>query len=260
MLLAVSEIHDPVELSRASAGDPLILWAAQDLPVCSQVATGERSNLAIREHTRVWRCGDAVVVASPGLSRRDRLAVSGPVGQLVPLVRHAVSVVGPSYRPFGDEAVVRELAERCPEIEISACFGWMDTAVAPPVVDGVEWLQDDRGVEELLTAASPASYAWPGRPGVRAWAGVAEGNQLLSVAAEAWSSPHVGYLAGVATAVAARGRGLSRAVCAFVTAELVGRRGRAGLMVDAGNAAAIAVYHRLGYTYRPMAAARIASG
>jgi GNAT superfamily N-acetyltransferase len=228
VLLAVTEIRDP-----------LLLWAVQ----------GSRG--------RAWRSGDAVVVATPELSKRDRMAVSGPVDQLVPLVRHVASVVGPTYRPFGDEAVVRELAEQAAEVEFSACFGWMDTPVAPPVSGDVGWLPDDRGVAELLTAAAPASYAWPGRPGVRAWAGVAEGNQLVSVAADAWSAPQVGFLAGVATAAAARGRGLSRAVCAFVTAELVGRHGRAGLMVDADNAAAISIYRRLGYTYRPVAAARI---
>jgi predicted GNAT family acetyltransferase len=44
-------------------------------------------------------------------------------------------------------------------------------------------------------------------------------------------------------------------VCAFVTAELVKRHGRVGLIVDAANAAAISVYQRLGYTYRAVAAA-----
>jgi predicted GNAT family acetyltransferase len=96
----------------------------------------------------------------------------------------------------------------------------------------------------------------PGRSGVRRWAGVAdESGALLSIAADAWSAPEVGFVAGVATLPAARGQGLSRQVCAFVTAELVKRHGRVGLMVDAANAAAISVYQRLGYTYRAVAAA-----
>ena len=82
-----------------------------------------------------------------------------------------------------------------------------------------------------------------------------DGGELLSIAADAWSAPEVGFLAGVATRSVARGKGLSRQVCGFVTAELVKRHGRAALMVDRDNAAAIAVYRRLGYTYRSVAAA-----
>ena len=44
-------------------------------------------------------------------------------------------------------------------------------------------------------------------------------------------------------------------MCGFVTAELVKRHGRVALMVDGDNPAAIAVYRRLGYTYRRVAAA-----
>ena len=84
-----------------------------------------------------------------------------------------------------------------------------------------------------------------------------EAGELLSVAADAWSAPEVGFLAGVATRAEARGQGLSREVCAFVTAELVKRHGRVGLMVDGDNDAAIAVYRRLGYTYRAVAAAYV---
>jgi ribosomal protein S18 acetylase RimI-like enzyme len=50
---------------------------------------------------------------------------------------------------------------------------------------------------------------------------------------------------------------LSRQVCAFATAELVKWYGQAGLMVHSGNEAAIAVYRRLGYTYRSVAAAHL---
>ena len=77
----------------------------------------------------------------------------------------------------------------------------------------------------------------------------------MSIAADAWSAPEVGFLAGVATHPVARGQGLSRQVCGFVTAELVKRHGRVGLMVDGDNAAAINLYERLGYTYRRVAAA-----
>jgi predicted GNAT family acetyltransferase len=64
----------------------------------------------------------------------------------------------------------------------------------------------------------------------------------------------VGLLAGVATAAAYRGRGLAERVCRWVTRELVSSYGRAALMVDDDNAAAIAVYERIGYRIRPVLA------
>ena len=221
----------------------MIIWAAQ----------------GFGPGVRAWCDGDAVAVASPDLSRRDRLAVAGPVDAVGRLAAKVLAEVGPSFRPFGDEQLIRGLLDRVPGLQFGAAFGWMDTRTVHPS-DGVVWLDDDSGLEELLTLASPSSYAWPGRSGVRRWAGVTgERGELLSIAADAWSAPEVGFLAGVATHPVARGKGLSRQVCGFVTAELVQRHGCAGLMVDGGNAAAIKVYERLGYTYRRVAAASVRS-
>ncbi|GAA1675054.1 hypothetical protein GCM10009745_17630 [Kribbella yunnanensis] len=236
----MQEIYTTADLIRAASGDPLIVWAGQGF------APG----------VRAWYDGSAVAVASPELSQRDRLAVAGPPAEVARLVTAVAGEVGPSYRPFGDEDLLRELADRVPGLEFSAAFGWMDTAEIPVVTTTAGWLEGDDGVEELLAVASPSSYAWPGRTGVRRWAAISgDDGELLSIAADAWSAPEVGFLAGVATQMVARGKGLSRQVCGFVTAELVKRHGRAGLMVDRDNPAAIAVYHRLGYTYRRVAAA-----
>ncbi|GAA1113996.1 hypothetical protein GCM10009630_09140 [Kribbella jejuensis] len=234
------EIRTPAELELVSEGDSIIDWAAQGF------AAG----------VRAWRVGTAVAVASPDVSKHDRLAVAGPIEDAVRAVTGALAEVGPSYRPFGDEVLIRALAERVPGVRFSAAFGWMDADQVPDVTTGATWLDTDAGVEELLTEASPSSYAWPGHPGVRRWAALSgDRGELLSIAADAWSAPTVGYLAGVATRSVARGKGLSRQVCGFVTAELVKSCGRAALMVDNDNAAAIAVYRRLGYTYRQVAAA-----
>jgi ribosomal protein S18 acetylase RimI-like enzyme len=207
---------------------------------------------------RAWYSGNAVAVAAPDLSKRDRLSVRGPVDELAPLVQQVFAEVGTSFRPFGDEQLIRELAERVPGMTFSAAFGWMDTAELPSQTATAVWLEGDEGVVDLLTEASPESYAWPGRTGVLRWAAAtSDAGELLSIAAEAWSAPEVGFLAGVATRQAARGRGLSQQVCGFVTTELVKRHGTCALMVDAGNAAAIAVYKKLGYTYRGVAAAAV---
>ncbi|QNE23083.1 GNAT family N-acetyltransferase [Kribbella qitaiheensis] len=207
---------------------------------------------------RAWYYGDAVAVASPQLSQHDRLAVFGPIDELAVLVEWVLTEVDPSLRTFGDEELIRQLVGRVPDLNFAAAFGWMHTATMPADVTTATWLATDAGVEELLAEASPESYAWPGRSGVQRWAGLtSESGELLSIAADAWSAPEIGFLAGVATRSSARGQGLSRQVCAFATAELVKRHGQVGLMVHSDNAAAIAVYRKLGYTYRGVAAAHV---
>ncbi|WP_241995018.1 GNAT family N-acetyltransferase [Kribbella sp. VKM Ac-2568] len=237
------EVSTTADLVRVSDDDPMIIWSGQ----------GD-----LGRSVRAWYDGDAVAVASPELSKRDRLSVRGPIDQLAPLVEQVLAEVGTSFRPFGDEQVIRELAERVPGMTFAAAFGWMDTAEVPVQTTTAAWLDGDTGVEELLAEAAPGSYAWPGRPGVLRWAAATgEAGELLSIAADAWSAPEVGFLAGVATRPSVRGQGLSRQVCGFVTAELVKRHGRTGLMVDRDNAAAISVYRKLGYTYRGVAAAHV---
>ncbi len=237
------EISTTGELASVADGDPLVIWAAQ----------GE-----IGGRVKAWYRGDAVAVAVEDLSKHDRLVVRGPMGDLAPLVESALAEVGPHLRPFGEEAVIRELVERVGGLSVRAAFGWMETTVAPSQTTTAGWLEGDDGVEGLLAEASPDSYAWPGSSGVLRWAAVTgEDGELLSIAADAWSAPEVGFLAGVATKPAARGRGLSREVCAFATAELVKRHGRTALMVHGDNEAAIAVYRKLGYKYRAVAAAHL---
>ncbi|GII49199.1 hypothetical protein Psi02_56230 [Planotetraspora silvatica] len=230
----------------ASADDDLIVWAAQDM----------------KPGVRAWAAGDAVAVASPQASRRDRLAVLGSTAHATRLVRHALAEMGPAYRPFGDVQLVRELSETIDELVFLAGFSWMATTSTTPAapVRDVAWLDPDEepDVADLLKTANPDSYAVPGIPGVRRWAGIRDTTgELLAVAADAWSAPTVGLLAGVATAVQARGRGLGERTCRFVTDELLAEHDRAALMVDDGNPAAIGVYERLGFARRFVAAAAV---
>lgn len=235
----IHELLSVAELSRATDDDPLMLWSAQGLD----------------GRARAWRSGDAVVVAVSDLARHDRLAVCGPAEEVAALLAHVFAEVGPAYKPFGDEGLIRELPDRLAGLRFRATFGWMDTRIAPGIASDARWIDDDVAVADLLAIASPGSYAQPGMRGVTRWAAVAEGNKLASVAADAWSTPGAGFVAGVATLPEARGRGLSLAVCGFVTEELLREHGLSTLMVDTGNEAGIGLYHKLGYGYRGVAAA-----
>ncbi|MFF3665555.1 GNAT family N-acetyltransferase [Microtetraspora malaysiensis] len=247
------------EVAEAGEDDDLIVWAAQGM----------------RPGVRAWALGDAVAVASPGASRRDRLAVRGSAACALPLVRHALAEAGPTYRPLGDAELVRAVSAGVEGMTGAVGFSWMVTRSAPPPPPpplpprpesagggAAGWLGPDADPEiaALLAGANPSSYAVPGIDRVSRWAGVRDASgALVAVAADAWSAPTVGLMAGVATAAPARCRGLAERVCRFVTRALVAEHGRAALMVDDGNDSAIRLYERLGYARRRVAALAPAS-
>jgi GNAT superfamily N-acetyltransferase len=267
-LLAVSDVV------AASGGDCMVVWAAQGL----------------RGGVRAWALDGAVAVASPQLNRRDRLTVCGPAAPVAELVRRVLPGLGPSYRLLGSRPLVAEVVERLPGARPPVGFEWMDTAeevmadaqgdaagdrgdsvgagragtagrrAVEPDGPGAGWLPAEAGgeVAALLAVASPSAWAVPGVAGIRRWAGIRDaGGELVAVAADAWSAPQVGFVAGVGTVPAWRGRGLGEAVCRFVFGELAAEHGRVALMVDTGNRGAIRVYERLGMRIRPVAAAEL---
>ena len=259
------ELTSLTDVIAAAGGDPVVVWAAQ----------GMRGNV------RAWMDGSAVAVASPALSRRDRLALFGEPTEVCPLVRNVLAEVGPTFRPLGDAELVLALPTMVPELVVAGEFGWMETRSAPPAGTDLtgrpRWLAagatTDAEIQSLLDEASPSSYARPDLPGVRRWAGMRTANgRLVSIAADAWSTPRVGALgatagtgpgvgliAGVATAPDARGNGYGGSVCAMVVEDLVAEHGMAALMVDTWNVAAIRMYQRLGLRWRSLAAARVSS-
>jgi GNAT superfamily N-acetyltransferase len=220
--------------------DPLLVWARQ----------GGRPG--VREFTH----GDATAVACANLSRRDRVAVAGSVPDVAALLTAVLPELGPTYRPIGDEALIAAVVPAVRGLRIAGRFAWMDTT--RPTGEGRgSWLPDTAEVVELLADAFPTSYAWPGGDGVRRWAGIHEGQRLVVTAAEAWSVPEIGFLAGVATRPDARGRGLATAICSFVSGALLAEHDRVALFADYWNAAAIATYTGLGFRLRPLAAANV---
>ncbi|MEV0584648.1 GNAT family N-acetyltransferase [Nonomuraea sp. NPDC050310] len=239
----IRELARVEEVRSACGDDDLAVWAAQRLD----------------GGARAWALGDAVVAACPGLAHRDRLVVTGGTACAVELVRFALAELGGSYRPMGSASLLEELALKVEGLEIGGRFSWMSLP-APPLGDddgwpGVGWLpvSEEGEVAALLAVHAPSSYAQPGMAAVRRWAGVRVEGELASVAADAWSTPSVGLLAGVATVARHRGAGLAARVCGWLAGELVAEHGRAALMVDDENAAALAVYARLGFSRRRLA-------
>ncbi|WP_404816876.1 GNAT family N-acetyltransferase [Streptomyces thermolineatus] len=245
------EIHDHEELLALCGGDLRCAWAAQGLRPHS---TGR---------SRAWTGADgrAVAVAAPQLSVHDRLVVHGPADAAAPLVRAVLAEVGPTHRLLGDRALVHALVDMLPELALAADLGWMeDTGPLPADTPAgkAEWLPGsaEPEVARLVEAGFPASYAKPGVPGVHTWAGVREPDgRLAAVATLAWSAPDAALISGVATRPDARGRGHARDVCTFVLSEALSRHGRAALLVDDSNHAALRLYRSLGMRYRPLAAA-----
>lgn len=238
-----------------------LLWAAQLSADDGCVGPG----------VRVFRHGSATAVVSPGLSGRDRIAVDGEADDALVLVRDEVlAEVGPGHRPFGDAELIAAVVRGTPGLVAAGGPGflWMETAEPPSAVpEGVRWLdaEGEREAVALFEDAFPGSYARPGRPGARRWAGAYDQDPdgtgaLLAVAGDAWSGVGCGFMAGVVTRPEARGRGLGVAVSRFVVDALVREYGRAALMVDADNPAAIAAYRRAGMRGREFAAAARARG
>jgi GNAT superfamily N-acetyltransferase len=238
-------IDDHDELVALCGGDTLCRWVAQGLD----------------GRGRAWASADgrALAVAGPGVSRRDRIAVSGPAASVVPLVREVLHEVGPTYRPLGDPPLIDAIAGAVPGLVTGKAFGWMERTAAGPPGDagrGARWLRDADLPEAAALLEGTGSDAMPGVPGVERWAGVRDDEgRLVALAALGWSAPSVGLVAGVAVHPDARRRGLGRAVCGFVIAEALRRYGCAALMVDAGNEAAIGLYRGLGMSHRPTLAA-----
>lgn len=218
---------------QAASSDPLIRWAAQ----------------ALSSGGAAWEHRGAVAVHAPALTRRRRLVLAGPAEGVASLL--AAHGRGTNLRPLLERPLAEEVAALMPTPWVEdKPFGWMDrTGTLPPPSDA-HWLPTTDGVEPLLRAASPNSWAWPGEPGVQRWAGVHVNDTLVATAAEAWSSVDVGFMMGVAVHPAHTGQGLGHRVCQFVTSSLLTLYGTCALFVDNYNARAIALYRKLGFTYR----------
>jgi len=232
---------DTLDALRGTTDDPLLLWTAQGM----------------RSGVRCWSLGDATAIAAQDVARRDRLAVNGSITDTMPLLNGVLAEVGSRFRLLGDAALVTELCERMPGLTLRGTLGWMHTTVAPNADPrSIPATSDDESlVDELLAESLPSSLARPGMAGVPRWWVIRDERGVTACAADAWSSPDVGLLGGVATASRVQGTGLGKAVVRTALATLVADHGTAGLLVDDDNHRARHVYETLGMSYRPLRSA-----
>jgi GNAT superfamily N-acetyltransferase len=211
---------------------------------------------------RAWVHDGAVAVACPALSCQDRLVVHGQPPAAVHLVRTLIPLLPSNYIVLGDARLMSVLTAAIPRLTPRFQVGWMETVARLPGTRShqVRWLSAAEWpeVSDLLGRAFPDSYARPAVTGVRRWAGIRDGCGVLAAsAADAWSAPTVGFLAGVSVSDSARRRGFGRDVCHFVLEDLLETHGRAALLVHTWNASAIRAYHRLGMSWRLLGSAWI---
>jgi GNAT superfamily N-acetyltransferase len=242
----IEPVRSATELAQCT-DDPLLWWGAQGFTAGS----------------RAWHCGSAVAIATPTLAQRDRLLITvagrGPLAEVAQVLLAARDEVGPSFRPVGSAELLDRLPPLVPGLRVVGRFGWMqatrtiaDDPRAQPARDG-----DDEAINRLLDESAPGSWGRPGGAGIRRWWVVrAEpGPDVLACAAEAWSSPEVALIAGVASDHRRRGQGLGRAVMGAAGAALQRQYPTVALLVDADNQVARSLYASMGFVYRSMGAA-----
>ncbi|MGW6450029.1 GNAT family N-acetyltransferase [Lentzea sp. NPDC055074] len=216
-----------------ASNDPLVRWAAQ----------------ALSSGGAAWAHNGAVAVHAPSLTRRRRLVLSGPAEGVASLL--AAHGRGVELRPLLERRLAVEVADLMPSPWLEdKPFGWMDRTGTLDLPADASWLSTPDGVEPLLREANPNSWAWPNEAGVRRWAGIHDDDRLIATAAEAWSSTDVGFMMGVAVHPSHTNQGLGHRICQFVTSALLTLYGTCALFVENYNAAAIAVYKKLGFAYR----------
>jgi GNAT superfamily N-acetyltransferase len=242
----MEQLNTTLSLAEACGNDAHCVWAGQGLSAGGQA----------------WAHDGAVAVTCPALSCQDRLVVHGRLTAAIHLVRTLIPSLASSYIVLGDASLISALTSAVPRLKPRIQVGWMEAAqrLHGTRSHQVRWLSAGEWpeVSDLLDRAFPDSYARPAVTGVRRWAGIRDGRGILAAsAADAWSAPTVGFLAGVSVNESARRRGCGRDVCHFVLEDLLETHGRAGLMVHTWNEPAIRTYYNLGMSWRLLGSAWI---
>lgn len=127
------------------------------------------------------------------------------------------------------------------------CFWDRGTDDLPPAGDAVLLADDDPRIAPLLEHSASARM-FPGDPRIVRWAGVVEGDDLVSVAGQVTERTGAAHLVSVCTAPQARGRGLAGQACAALM-HAAAAAGAPAFVLEmyVANEAGRSTYRRLGF-------------
>ena len=115
-------------------------------------------------------------------------------------------------------------------------------------VGAVDLALDDPRIAVLLTHSTSA-HIYPGDPRIVRWAGMVDGDRLLSVAGQITERTGAAHIVSVCTDPTVRGRGLARHACSRIIESAIGDEvPMIVLEMYAENEAGRRTYSALGFT------------
>jgi GNAT superfamily N-acetyltransferase len=225
------ELSGPVELRDASGDDPLVVHL---IPHVVQSAPLLSSGAAVLFFYDYWDGTGGQVVGPPEDSAALVVAAAEKFGSFAHLAlpEAAVPLLPPPLFTAGDRWR----------------FRWTDLRPRTAAGDGA-WLSpaDDAEVNRFLDVAFPDASVRPRNRHARRWAGIRDASgQLVACTADS-SESEVGFMSSVTTRPDARRTGLGLAMTRWLTHALLDEFSRVALWQYTDNAAATALYDRLGY-------------
>jgi GNAT superfamily N-acetyltransferase len=172
--------------------------------------------------------------------------VVGPAAASARLLGAAAPTLPTSYVAVPDDAV--PLLDVGFTADTPWRFRWTTTRPPRPTVAG-SWLPPsaDGEVEALLASSFPDASARPGNRHARRWAGIRDEAGVLIACAADCTETEVGFMASVASDVRVRRSGLGLAMTTWMTNALLDEHDIVALWQYSENAAATALYDKLGF-------------
>lgn len=220
-------------LLQARPTDPFVQWMVRDLVPDHLVVDGE--NIAW-----IWGGRTSGEVWATALGE-DAERAAGLIATLAELT----SVDGVTVPDDAFEFLPTHLQSPDPG---HWCYWTLDPTDAPAASEvAVDLALDDPRISGLL-AHSTSAHVFPGDPEVVRWAGVVDGDRLVSVAGQVTERTGAAHIVSVCTDPMVRGRGLAREVCSRIIHDAIAD-GSPQIVLEmyAANEAGRRTYSALGF-------------
>ncbi len=228
-----------LETLREQTSDPFLRWSVPDTGLLG-----------------AWRVGDSFAVAR---TRGLRVAMPAPwvlmlgeptdVSALIDELPQQLGAV-PGGVTVSASAYPLVPADQW-GLRVRGRWDYRVTSSAPATSEDVRVreVDDPAAINELLDAGNSDAHVRPGEPRIHSWLGVSDDEGLACVGALTVTENGGAHLRGITTAPRVRRQGLAWAVSAALTVRgLREVSPEVALGVYTDNAAALALYSRLGYT------------